>query len=218
MVIRRDFEPRTQVKGVISVAKQARALRTHNRVLDAAAHEFARHGYANANLQRIADRIGLTKGALYGHFSTKDELATALTEHLSRNVQAILDEIKTSSETPLRRLSSLVLNLGWLFETDRRAQAALRLQLEAARSSETASAALNDIRGLTVQLVSGVQREGRWDDSLPADPLADLVVAAFHLAFWAGDRTDEDRPGPSVPAMWDVLVRALSLEIPTEAS
>ncbi len=63
--------------------KQARALRTYDRVLDAAAYEFARYGYTNANLQNIADRIRLTKGALYGHFANKEELAAALDHHLS---------------------------------------------------------------------------------------------------------------------------------------
>lgn len=197
------------MKEVIDVAKQARALRTHDRVLDAAALEFARHGYVNANLQRIADRIGLTKGALYGHFSSKERLAAALTGHLAQEVRELLGDAGSSSEPALSRLQALVLGLGKLLETDVRAQAALRLEVEAARAADTMAPLLNDTHGIALRLVGEVQRAGLWDDALPADALADLIVAALCTAFWAGTGdADRDRPGPSVAAMWEVLARA----------
>ncbi|MFE9775093.1 TetR family transcriptional regulator [Streptomyces sp. NPDC005931] len=191
------------------MAKQARALRTHDRVLDAAAYEFARFGYADTNLQRVADRIGLTKGALYGHFSSKEELAAALTDHLSRGVHALLDAARASSGPAAGRLEALVLELGALFGTDRRAQAALRLEVEAARAAGGVAPVLTGIQEVARHLVSEVQRAGLWDDTLPADPLADLIVAALFTAFWAGVDPDRNRPGPSVPAMWDILARTL---------
>lgn len=201
------------------MVKQARALRTHDRVLDAAAYEFARYGYANTNLQRIADRIGLTKGALYGHFSTKEELAAALTDHLSRSVRVLLGEAGTSSSgPPLSRLESLVLGFGKLLETDRRAQAALRLDVDAARASETAAPVLDSVRQAALQLVREVQRGGQWDASLPAVPLADLIVAAFCTAFRAGLGANRERPAPSVAAMWDVLCRTLGAGSPARTA
>ncbi|MZF87631.1 TetR family transcriptional regulator [Streptomyces sp. SID5643] len=197
------------MKEVISVVKQARALRTHDRVLDAAAYEFARYGYVNANLQRIADRIGLTKGALYGHFSSKEKLAAALTEHLSRSVRTLLDRARTSPEPATSRLEALVLGLGKLFETDHRAQAALRLEVEAARAADTVAPLLSDTHGIALELVGEVQRGRHWVEAPPADALADLIVAAFCAALWTGASSGLDRPGPSVAAMWGVLTRAM---------
>ncbi|MFC7846456.1 TetR family transcriptional regulator [Streptomyces sp. NPDC057382] len=194
---------------MISVVKQARALRTHDRVLDAAAYEFARYGYMNANLQRIADRIGLTKGALYGHFSSKEKLAAALREHLSLNVRALLDEARTSPEPATSRLESLVLGLGKLFDTDPRAQAALRLEVEAARAADTVAPLLSDTHGIALELVAEVQRGRHWDEVPPADALADLIVAAFCTALWTGACAGPDRPGPGIAAMWGVLMRVI---------
>ena len=60
------------------MTQQERARRTRERVLTAAAEVFASQGYSRATLSSVADRIGMTKGALYGHFSSKRSLAGAL--------------------------------------------------------------------------------------------------------------------------------------------
>jgi AcrR family transcriptional regulator len=191
------------------VVKQARARRTHDRVLDAAAYEFARYGYMNANLQRIADRIGLTKGALYGHFSSKEKLAAALTDHLSRGVRALLDEAADSPAPAARRLETLVLGLGRLFESDPRAQAALRLEVETARAADTAAPLLTAARDAALALVRETQRERYWSETLAAEALADLIVAAFCAVPWTGARAGPGRPRADVAALWGVLSRLM---------
>lgn len=50
------------------------------RLLDAALREFRDHGYAGTSLQAIAQRAGLTKGAIYWSFKDKRELFRALVE------------------------------------------------------------------------------------------------------------------------------------------
>lgn len=50
------------------------------RLLDAAFLEFGERGYAATSLQAIADRAGLTKGAIYWSFRDKQELLLALLE------------------------------------------------------------------------------------------------------------------------------------------
>ncbi|WP_343245187.1 TetR/AcrR family transcriptional regulator [Streptomyces sp. SID14478] len=193
------------------MAKQARALQTHSRALDAAAYEVARYGYANTNLQRIADQIGLTKGALYGHFSSKEELAAALTGHLLHGVTALLDKARTPPGDAHDRLAALVLGLGDLFSTNLRAQAALRLEVDAARAAEKTAPVLDDIHRVTLRLVNEVQRAGQWDATLPSAPLADLIVAVPVTVSLASTEPGREQPSRSdVRAMWGVLTRALS--------
>lgn len=189
--------------------KQARALRTYDRVLDAAAHEFARFGYTNANLQNIADRIGLTKGALYGHFSNKEDLAAALTEHLAAQVQEQFDKAMAPSGPALDRLRALLSALAELFEGDARAHAALRLVLETAQAADRPAPLLDRARYVVLLLVREVQREGDWDASFPSEPLTDLIVTAFVGAYWAGPAGDRSGMVGRVAAMWLVLARAL---------
>jgi AcrR family transcriptional regulator len=63
---------RTQVKDA-PVAEDAR-----QRLLTAASKVFARLGYHGASVDAIAAEAGLTKGAVYWHFKSKDELLQAL--------------------------------------------------------------------------------------------------------------------------------------------
>jgi AcrR family transcriptional regulator len=60
------------------LARQDRAERTRNAILDAAAEVFDERGFDGASLSDILARAGVTKGALYFHFSSKEELARAL--------------------------------------------------------------------------------------------------------------------------------------------
>ncbi|AHH94687.1 TetR/AcrR family transcriptional regulator [Kutzneria albida] len=61
---------------------------TRQRVLDAAAEVFAARGIAASSVSEIAEAAGMTKGAVYSNFRSKDELILALMEeHVLRRMQ-----------------------------------------------------------------------------------------------------------------------------------
>ena len=62
------------------MARQERAVRTRHAVIRAAAEVFAERGYAAATIAEILDRAGVTKGALYFHFDSKEALARGVIE------------------------------------------------------------------------------------------------------------------------------------------
>jgi AcrR family transcriptional regulator len=62
------------------LARQDRAERTRNAILDAAAEVFDQRGFSGASLSDILTKAGVTKGALYFHFTSKEELARAIIE------------------------------------------------------------------------------------------------------------------------------------------
>uniref|UniRef100_A0AAU2JQR7 TetR/AcrR family transcriptional regulator n=1 Tax=Streptomyces sp. NBC_00049 TaxID=2903617 RepID=A0AAU2JQR7_9ACTN len=55
--------------------KQDRALRTRAALIQAGAEVFGEQGFAGASVTRIAERAGLTLGAMYFHFPSKEALA-----------------------------------------------------------------------------------------------------------------------------------------------
>ncbi|MEU1088080.1 ScbR family autoregulator-binding transcription factor [Streptomyces sp. NPDC005892] len=63
------------------MARQERAIRTRNAVLTAAAAVFAERGYEAATIQEILERAAVTKGALYFHFPSKEDLARGVLDH-----------------------------------------------------------------------------------------------------------------------------------------
>src|ERR1700682_375294 len=57
---------------------------TRTALLDAAMDCLIEEGYANTTTRRIAERAGVTPGALHHHFSGKAELLTAAVSHISK--------------------------------------------------------------------------------------------------------------------------------------
>lgn len=55
-----------------------RAQRTRERILDAAAHEFSRHGVSGTRVADIAARAGIAYGLVYHHFHNKEEILSAI--------------------------------------------------------------------------------------------------------------------------------------------
>lgn len=65
-------------------------------MLEVAARVFAERGYRQADVQLIADELGVGKGTLYRHFQSKEGLFLASVDHgmqrLTRRVHAATDE------------------------------------------------------------------------------------------------------------------------------
>ncbi len=68
---------------------------TRDRLLDAAAAEFAAKGFAGASLDGIAEAAGFTRGAVYSNFADKSDLFVAL---LDQRLDHQLAEIQTAME------------------------------------------------------------------------------------------------------------------------
>ena len=63
---------------------QQRARETRARILDAARTVFGRRGYGQATIEDISAEAGVSNGALYHHFASKEELFKAILEdHIS---------------------------------------------------------------------------------------------------------------------------------------
>jgi AcrR family transcriptional regulator len=60
------------------LSREERKLQTRAAIIDAAAGLFAKHGIEATSLDRIAGTLGLTKGAVYSTFASKEELIDAV--------------------------------------------------------------------------------------------------------------------------------------------
>ena len=73
---------------------------TRRYIIEKVAPVFNMHGYAGTSMSQLTDAIGLTKGALYGNFKNKDEIALAALEYnISRISSEIADTIKPIKNT-----------------------------------------------------------------------------------------------------------------------
>jgi AcrR family transcriptional regulator len=61
-------------------------------ILDAAIHEFVEKGYEATSMESIASRAGLTKGGLYYHFNSKDDILIKANDMFMEPVLAFMAE------------------------------------------------------------------------------------------------------------------------------
>ncbi|PWW63179.1 TetR/AcrR family transcriptional regulator [Actinokineospora spheciospongiae] len=89
----RRLEPRRK-------PRQVRAELTRERILTAAAHVFAQHGYAAGTTNRIAEHAHVSIGSLYQYFPNKDAiLAELLVQHIDRGTWTSADDVDLSPGT-----------------------------------------------------------------------------------------------------------------------
>ncbi len=82
---------------------------TRDKILQAAFYEVHRQGFQAASLNTILARSGLTKGALYHHFQTKDQLGHALIDEvICPDMDARLFAPLRSAADPLQALCEVL--------------------------------------------------------------------------------------------------------------
>lgn len=75
---------------------------TRARVLDVAAELFTQYGYDKTSLRDIAERLGITKAALYYYFERKKDILLELHLRLHAVANDLLDELETLPDGPDR--------------------------------------------------------------------------------------------------------------------
>jgi AcrR family transcriptional regulator len=73
-------------------------------ILDAAVSTFAAKGYAQTDVQEIADHVGVGKGTVYRHFGNKEALFLAAVKHARDKLITAVDAVQDQESDPLVQL------------------------------------------------------------------------------------------------------------------
>ncbi|KAB1142173.1 TetR/AcrR family transcriptional regulator [Streptomyces luteolifulvus] len=113
-------------------SKQQRRGNTRQRIQDVALELFAEQGYEKTSLREIAERLDVTKAALYYHFKTKEEIIVSLFEDLTRPINELIEwgreqphSLETKQEL-VRRYSRALAGAAPLFRFMQENQATVR--------------------------------------------------------------------------------------------
>ncbi|MEV6526725.1 helix-turn-helix domain-containing protein [Longispora sp. NPDC051575] len=79
-------------------------METRERIMVEALDLFAERGYGETSLREIAERIGITKAAVYYHFKTKDDILNGLLDSMGQQIDAIIEWGNDQPRTPETRL------------------------------------------------------------------------------------------------------------------
>lgn len=178
---------------------------TRRRLIDASLDVFARKGFHAASLEEIAAKAGVSKGAVYYNFSSKEDLFLEL---LEEQFHRILDNVRDASEGP-RSAAHLFLRAiedipGWLplymeftayaartprvredfarrFVRDSRQQIAETLEQFAGQLGETLSVPVTEVATAVDAIMYGFAIARLFDPDSVSDRLVDdaLLRVAF---------------------------------------
>jgi len=79
--------------GAVTTASTSRT-DTRSRVQKVALELFAEQGYEKTSLREIAERLGVTKAALYYHFKSKEDIVHSFTDDYFAELDALVDWAK----------------------------------------------------------------------------------------------------------------------------
>lgn len=175
----------------------------------AARRVFASHGYAEAPIDEIVRPLGLTKGALYHHFGSKQGLLAAVVRSIDAEIEAEIEEARAAHPAPWAQF--------WV---------SLRLYIDALARPENARIVLLDapavfgiqasrdydrdstIRQLREALL-GFQEAGQLGP-LDAEVCAHLLNGAIiEAAFWVAEQPERSAALDRVMSSLAQLLRGL---------
>ncbi len=190
---------------------QERSERTRRRLVRAGAEMFRRNGYAQATLGDIARSAGVTKGALYFHFASKDELAEAVQQRGATLLGETVRDLRASGASPLQALVDLTHWLARTLHDDPAVPASFRITKECsghrAGVTDFHRAWLGAVCALLRHaLDAGELRAGTtgWES---AESL--VAAAACGIETMAGTGMPYEELGRRVAAMWELLLPCL---------
>jgi TetR/AcrR family transcriptional regulator, fatty acid metabolism regulator protein len=77
-------------------------------ILRAAGELLVERGYHETSIDEIAARVGISKGTVYLHFASKEDLVVALFEHGQQVFLQQFDVILNSSQSPSEKLRAII--------------------------------------------------------------------------------------------------------------
>lgn len=191
--------------------QQGRARLTREAILAAAAEEFDRNGYPGTSVSAILERSGVTKGAFYFHFESKQALAREIMTSQFRRLE-LMGATEGLDRDALRRLLLLADMALSMFVYSPEARATVRLVYE--RSSKLD---LPEPQPVWRQMVTGLLREAAEQDLLRDRSAIEDAAATINIAMLGATMVAEalgDRAVlvDRVDSMWRTVLPSLACD------
>ncbi|MGW1104693.1 ScbR family autoregulator-binding transcription factor [Streptomyces sp. NPDC002540] len=189
---------------------QARSQRTRQRLVHAGAQMFNRNGYANATLGQIAGAAGMTKGALYFHFASKDALADAVQERGRAMVQDFITEHQEAGVPPVQVLIDMTHWLARTFHDDPVIRAGFRITNECTGRQPPVTDFHQTWITEVLRLLGQAREAGALQDRETYDgPETLLSATVCGIGVLAGTGMPHPQLSARVTALWKPLLSAL---------
>ncbi len=141
-------------------------------VIRIAVEEFNARGYEATSMGALAERLGLSKSAIYHHISSKEEILVEATDKALEELAAVVDDALEQTDDPVEQLRLLI---GGTTRVLCEYPAYVRLLLRLRGNTDVELAIMARRRVITRALVAVVER-AQEDGSLRTDLEAGVVA------------------------------------------
>ncbi|MFB6627661.1 ScbR family autoregulator-binding transcription factor [Streptomyces sp. NPDC056374] len=155
------------------MAQQARAIRTRRAILESAAAVFAERGYERTTIGEILVRAGVTKGALYFHFASKEDLALGVLD------AQMLDEPLTPQPVKLQELVDQGFLLAHRLQRDALVRASVALALDSGATGVDRAAPFKAWIDQVSEVLTAAKARGELLVHVDVTDTAELFSGAF---------------------------------------
>jgi AcrR family transcriptional regulator len=153
-------------------------------ILDAALACFSEQGFHQTGMAAIVQRSGLSHGAVYGYFPSKDDIIEALADDRHQR-EALLNAVALQTRDPIDALHRLVRAYGaWLNDPEGTPGRRVGVHgwAEALRNDRVRALVVAGIdvpRATIAELIERGQRSGQISRRVSADAVARSLIALF---------------------------------------
>ena len=156
-----------------------------NQILDAAWSCFAKRGYHQTTMQDIATDAGISAGAIYRYYASKEAVLAAITERNTERYAELLADIRSESKEPMDVLDAIGQTMlatfeDPLFETNTRLD--IEIRPETLRNDvlrERARQQLEFWRQSLVVLLKEARENGELRKDIDIDTFVVLAISAY---------------------------------------
>jgi AcrR family transcriptional regulator len=153
--------------------KQDRAIRTRRTILIAAAGVFEERGYQAATISEILTTANVTKGALYFHFKSKEQLAEGVLAGQNQSLTVPDRPCKTQELVDTTMLHA------YRLQTDPMVRAGTRLALDQRADGLDRTGPFHHWTTIVTDLLDKAQKQGELLPHVTPVETAEVLVGAF---------------------------------------
>ena len=155
-----------------------------NQILDAAVATFSQKGFHQTTIEDIRLEGGLSRGAVYHYFKSKEDIIDGIRQRSAQQAEAIFAEGAEASDAESTLLSLINATIStmaspWSVEANRLALFLWAESLVNERIMAGQLPAFKPYLGVVAEAVSKVQVAGRLDPNLDPQAVARVIVGAM---------------------------------------
>jgi AcrR family transcriptional regulator len=201
------------------MARQVRSEVTRRKILNAAIDVFGEVGYSAAGWGTIIERTGMTKGALYHHFDSKESLASAIIDEGSDVILNGFRNVCGAASPGLENLLHGTFTIVEMLSSDETARAAEHLTCTLRGFNQAAGHFCKSLVELLAAEARRAIAEGDLHKDLDPEVISESIVGALFgtralsdamsgLGADAGAATDLER----LTRIWELLLPGIVSE------